>query len=171
MQANPCHPAMSSAADLLGACEVRRLRRSGPGGQNRNKVETAVVLKHLPTGVDAEANERRSQSENQANALFRLRVNLAISVRVAWSEGRVPSPLWAKRVQGGRLAINPNHDDFPSLLADVLDLAASNHHELKPVAQRLGLTLTQLVKFLKIEPRALHQINQHRLSTGQHAYV
>lgn len=171
MPGTSCHPAMSSAAELLSACEVRRLRRSGPGGQNRNKVETAVALKHLPTGVDAEANERRSQSENQANALFRLRVNLAIEVRVAWSEGRSPSPLWAKRIQGGRLAVSPEHDDFPSLLADALDLAAVHHDDLKPVAQQLGLSLSQLLKFLKIEPRALHQINQKRLASEKHAYL
>ena len=59
------HPAATRAEQLLAECEVRRLRRSGPGGQHRNKVETAVALRHLPTGVQAEANERRSQAQNR----------------------------------------------------------------------------------------------------------
>src|SRR5262249_27924451 len=42
------HPAARAPDALLAECEVRRTRRSGPGGQNRNKVETAVVLRHLP---------------------------------------------------------------------------------------------------------------------------
>ena len=58
---------------MIAECNVRRLRRSGPGGQHRNKVETAVSLHHLPTGVSAEASERRSQAQNHAMALFRLR--------------------------------------------------------------------------------------------------
>jgi protein subunit release factor B len=72
------HPAATRPEQLLAECEARRLRRSGPGGQHRNKVETAVSLRHLPTGVCAEANERRSQAQNRSTALFRLRVNLAL---------------------------------------------------------------------------------------------
>jgi hypothetical protein len=66
---------------LLKHCEMRRGRRRGPGGQHRNKVETAVVVTHLPTGVRGEASERRSQLENRQQAVFRLRVNLALEIR------------------------------------------------------------------------------------------
>ena len=54
------HPARLPIDELLADCEERRLRRGGPGGQHRNKVETAVELTHRPTSVAAEANERRS---------------------------------------------------------------------------------------------------------------
>ena len=53
------HPALCKIEQLRDECEVRFQRRSGPGGQHRNKVETAVILIHAPTGVKAEANERR----------------------------------------------------------------------------------------------------------------
>ena len=81
IHANVCHPSALEPQSLLRDCSERRTRRSGPGGQHRNKVETAVVLRHEPTGIDAEGNERRSQAENRQVALFRLRVRLAVEFR------------------------------------------------------------------------------------------
>ncbi|KAH9782198.1 RF PROK I domain-containing protein [Citrus sinensis] len=56
-------------------------KSSGPGGQHRNKRESAVRLKHVPTGVIAHAAEHRSQHKNRASALSRLRTLLALKVR------------------------------------------------------------------------------------------
>ena len=102
-----------AAPSRLAECDVRRLRRSGPGGQHRNKVETAISLHHLPTGVRAEASERRSQAQNQSLALFRLRVNLALEVRRPCGPDYVPSPLWQSRCGGGALKLSAAHDEFP----------------------------------------------------------
>ncbi len=49
------HLAALDLKRLASGCEFRRTRRSGPGGQNRNKVETAIVLVHRPSGIVAEA--------------------------------------------------------------------------------------------------------------------
>ena len=119
------HPSRVDPERLLEQCRVNFTRRSGPGGQNRNKVETAAVLEHLPTGLRAEASERRTQGENRRAALFRLRVLMALEIRMPRPAGAVgPSSLWASRCKGGRISINPEHDDVPALLAEALDMLA-----------------------------------------------
>jgi hypothetical protein len=153
------HPAAVGPEELLADCEVRRLRRSGPGGQHRNKVETAISLHHLPTGVRAEANERRSQAQNQSLALFRLRVNLALEVRWSCGSDYVPSSVWQSRCNGG-LKISASHEGFPALLAEALGLLATVDADPKIAAATLGCTPSQLIRLLKIDPRALALVNR-----------
>lgn len=61
---------------LLSDCTVNFYRASGPGGQHRNKTETAVRLLHRPTGISAVAADERSQTRNRAMALERLQDKL-----------------------------------------------------------------------------------------------
>jgi hypothetical protein len=162
------HPAALDVDRLLAECDQRFTRRSGPGGPNRNKVETAVILTHRPTGLISEANERRSQGENREQALFRLRLLLALQIRR--EPGETPSDLWRTRCKGGKLLVNPAHDDFPSLLAEALDAIASHGDDAKAAAESLGCSTTQLVNLLRDEPRALAMVNAGRVGRGFHAY-
>jgi hypothetical protein len=163
------HPAGRDLERLLAECAVRRTRRSGPGGQNRNKVQTAVVLVHQPTGIGAEASERRSQAENLRVALFRLRLNLAREVRCPLVAGASPSPLWQTRCRQGRIVVSPEHDDFPAILAEALDVLGAHGFEPRPAATALGCTASQLTRLLKDEPAALCLVNEQRRARGLHA--
>lgn len=67
---------------LLAECDVEVFVGPGPGGQHRNKTESAVRLRHRPTGLTARATERRSQLQNRDAALERLRRLLARAATV-----------------------------------------------------------------------------------------
>jgi hypothetical protein len=158
------HPASYDERRLLAECQVQRTRRSGPGGQHRNKVETAIVITHTPTGARGEASERRSQEQNRQEALFRLRVNLALAIRC--KPGGSPSELWTSRLRGDRIEVSPAHDDFPALLAEALDVLGAVHMDLSEAAGLLQCTASQLAKLLKHEPRAMQLVNEHRARAG-----
>jgi hypothetical protein len=163
----PVHPAAWDEASLLEQCEVKRQRRSGPGGQHRNKVETAVVITHLPTGLRGAASERRSQEQNRHHAILRLRVNMALGLRQdASHEPTRPSLVWQKWCSTGRVPLSATHPDFPALLAEALDQLQACQFELRRAADRLQCSPSQLVKLLQREPRAIEQLNRYRQQVG-----
>lgn len=157
------HPATLPDDVLLARCSVTRGRRSGPGGQHRNKVETHVMLVHGPTGAVGQAGERRSQGDNKRVALFRLRLALALGIRAELS---APSELWTQRRSGTRIRCNPAHHDFPALLAEALDVAHAVGWEPRAAGEHLGVSASQLIKLVKQHPPALAIWNSARAEAG-----
>lgn len=74
-------PPLDDLDALERECDLEFFRAGGPGGQHRNKTASGVRLRHRPTGIVVVATERRSQHENRAAALERLRAKLAARAR------------------------------------------------------------------------------------------
>jgi len=68
--------APGSDRELLTDCAVETFRSSGPGGQHANRRETAVRIRHIPTGIVVTCQQERSQRRNKRIALARLRERL-----------------------------------------------------------------------------------------------
>ncbi len=164
------HPACADEEALLRVCTFEADRTSGPGGQHRNKVETGVVVTHTPTGLRAQATERRSQIENRRVALRRLRLVLATQHRTGVPSGEIGSVLWKSRIKKSRIVCSTSHHDFPAMLAEALDVIAATAWEPRKAAVRLGTTSSQIVRFLKEHPPALVELNSQRAERGLHAF-
>src|SRR5580765_8884633 len=74
---------------LLAQCEVDTYRASGPGGQKRNKTSSAVRIRHPPSGLIVIAEESRSQHENRAKALQRLKQAFFLKIRNSWTQEKL----------------------------------------------------------------------------------
>jgi protein subunit release factor B len=109
-----------SDEDLLRECEVKTFRASGPGGQHVNKTETAVRLKHLPSGLIVTSREMRSQHQNKALCLQKLREKVEqlnhrparrVPTRVPRSAKNRTLEAKARRSHIKRLRSKPSTDD------------------------------------------------------------
>src|SRR5277367_1199968 len=116
-------------AQLLDQCEVDTYRASGPGGQKRNKTSSAVRLRHGPSGLCVIAEESRSQHENKARALRRLRQAFFLKLREPPAEDppaiAACAELACVRSAAGRIDVGRRDARFwpaAALVLDVLDV-------------------------------------------------
>jgi RF-1 domain len=158
-----------SDAQLLGQCEVDTYRASGPGGQKRNKTSSAVRLRHLPSGLIVIAEESRSQHENKAKALKRLRRALYLELRDPIDVQSIQdNPLWRKMLDSEhRVALGKRDERFWPAAGIVMDALAALDARVSDAASALGITTGNLVDFLQQDPKLWQQANVLRAKHGQ----
>ena len=157
------HPAWADDETLIAECNLSRLRRGGPGGQNRNKVETAVRLEHQPSGVIAEGNEHRTQRENKKVALRRLRMRLALEVRTP----PLDYPHWHDINAHRRIGAKPDARTGPQLVAHVLNVLDAVNQNDAVAARLLEVSRSQLTRFLKADGHVQTRVNELRKIAGR----
>jgi len=154
--------------DLLAECQVHFYRASGPGGQKRNKTSSAVRLRHDPTGLTVVATESRSQHENRARALRRLRMAMALQLRQAPvpAEQALPAELTELGSAQQWLVLNGRNPRYPLAVAAVLDALADSGGRVSLVAETFGVSTSKLVDFLRRDPKVWTQANSIRDQAG-----
>lgn len=147
-------------ARLLAECDVHTYRASGPGGQHRNKTSSAVRLHHLPSGLTAKGAESRSQHENKARALRRLREAIAVSIRCPLPDRVV----WPENVLiiAGRLKLGSGHPSTHHVVALVLDALLAARGKVADAGKSLGISSSSLTRFLSGHRAAWAEANRIR---------
>nr|GEU85099.1 peptide chain release factor class I/class II [Tanacetum cinerariifolium] len=160
---------------LLSQCEMDTYKSSGPGGQHRNKRETAVRLKHLPTGIIAQASEDRSQHKNRASALARLRSLLALKVRNTVNPETYTPPLELLQILPAKSTIRgsecgsqigPNNPKFALGMQALLDLIFAVEGSVADAAKKLGLSTGALSRLILSDDSLRQAVNEFRTSKG-----
>ena len=155
---------------ILAQCEVDTYRASGPGGQKRNKTSSAVRLRHPRSGSIVIAEESRSQHENKAKALKRLRRALYLEIREPAPAEILNHPDFAPaRDAQGRLQLGVKDARFWPAVGVVLDVLAAVEARVADAAKMLGISTANLVDFLQTDPKVWQTANQMRSRFGQKA--
>ena len=156
-----------SEAQLLAQCEVDTFRGSGPGGQKRNKTDSAVRIRHRPTGLSGSCSESRSQHDNRRRALRRLRRELASKLRAEVDlETWRPSTELAKLVAPRGETVGQRHPAYLPAIAALLDLFVAHDCALRPTAESLGLSSAALSKRLLADEALGQRVNELRRERG-----
>ncbi len=147
---------------------VDTYRASGPGGQKRNKTASAIRLRHQPTGVSANAVESRSQHENKAKALKRLRLSIALNVRRhVETDGYEPSELLRSCIsKSGKFEIGRRDQRYFEVVWEVLDLLFACKMQVSTAAQKLGLSTANFSNVLRNDPAVWRRVNELRNDEG-----
>jgi len=154
---------------LLAQCDIDTYRASGPGGQKRNKTSSAVRLRHRPSGLIVIAEESRSQHENKAKALRRLRWAFALKVREPLVEGQAAACKEIDAVRGpdGKLHLVSAKDPrYWPAVAIALDVLHSRSAQVRDAAACLNTTTGNFLSLLELDPRVWEQANVLRQQFG-----
>ena len=125
---------------------------------------------HTPTGLQGEASESRSQHENRARALKRLRAAIALTRRApATLEADTPPPeLIEAGAARGKLDMGRRDARFLPAIAALFDLLEAHEWKVGAAARALGVSTASIGRLLAQDPAVLRAANQRRRALGLH---
>ncbi len=161
MNADRAAWAALSDAQLLAQCGIDTYRASGPGGQKRNKTSSAVRLRHEPTGLIVIAEESRSQHENKAKALKRLRQAFYLKRLESVDLARVAQhpEIQACRTAAERLDVGRKDPRYLPAIAVMLDVLEAVEAQVSSAAEYVGVSTGNLIAFFEQDPKVWEQLN------------
>ena len=166
----------SDETALLKNCRVDTYRSHGPGGQRKNKVETAIRLVHEPSGISAQGQQTRSQGRNKTLALRNLRMHIACRCRQPQdlAQCAIPDTIaecfqrrpGAPRHVRLRLSLPSGKRCFWPVAAFVLDVFDAAEGQLSTAARALAISTANLAAFLRSHRHLLAAAQAIRKSHG-----
>ncbi len=157
---NPQDLRTSTDERFLADCQVETFRGPGPGGQKRNKTSSAVRITHKLTGLNAVAGESRSQAQNRANALRRLRLRVVIELRQPIDLGTFSLPI------GFSLKVSERNAAYPQVVGLVLDVLSACEWETGSARMALGVGSRPFTRFLRDDPELWIVVQSERAARG-----
>ncbi len=144
---------------LLRECVQDFHKASGNGGQKVNKTSSAVRLVHVPSGVSVSESGSRSQMQNRSNALKKLRLRIAMTVRCE-VDGDCPvaDPFYIPSLNNIRA--------YAPWLAVLVDYLALDAWDVRMTAERYGVSPSRLVKIIFRDADLWQELNRKRTAAG-----
>ncbi len=163
---------------LLKNCRVDTYKSHGPGGQRKNKVETAIRLVHEPSGISAQGQQTRSQARNKTLALRNLRMHIACTCRLPQDLAHLAIPdeiaeCFQRSARPGsaghvklRLSLPSGNRCFWPVAAFVLDVFDAAEGQLSRASRALGISTANLAAFLRNHRHLLAAAQAIRKANG-----
>ena len=148
-------------SQLLRLCRMSTLRRPGPGGQKKNVTDSAVRLRLTGENIEATAGESRSQHTNRANALNRMRLEIALRLR-ATVEGDFISNLEYLDY----MTSNDKNKDYPEIIALIFDYLAENNWDPRLLGKEMNIGQKAVLKIIEKDRRAIRALTEAKQTSS-----
>ena len=145
--------------ELMEQCVLDKFRASGPGGQKKNKTDSAVRIRHVSSGLVGLSSESRSQHINRAYALRRLRLKIALTLRSNPPNVRSELEKFVQQTKNSSFTLNTRNSKYSIIVASLFDELSANNWKVSLTAKKIGVTSSSLNKFLRSNPELWRALN------------
>ncbi|MCP4217958.1 MAG: hypothetical protein GY765_25165 [bacterium] len=153
-----------SPEDFLKQCKTSNYQASGPGGQKRNRKLSAVRLTHTESGLAVTASEYREPNRNLSRAVWKLRLELALSFdleKKALKDFLVP-------VEKFRVNVADGHADFPMCVLAAFPIFFLEEGSVGEASTKLQCSSSALIRFFRKDKALWRKVQGIRTQFGHY---